>query len=103
MQKTNDLPLIIAHRGASALAPENTLAAFERAIEDRADGIEFDVRMAKDSVPIVFHDSTLQRMAQKKIRMSALTSTELQTLDIGAWFNSKHPKKAQEKFKGETV
>lgn len=103
MQKINDLPLIIAHRGASALAPENTLAAFERAIEDGADGIEFDVRMAKDGVPVVFHDSTLQRMAQKKIRTSHFTSAELRTLDVGSWFNLKHPKKAQDKFTGQTV
>ena len=49
-------PLIIAHRGASALAPENTFAAFQKAIEDGAEGIEFDVRLSKDGVPVVFHD-----------------------------------------------
>jgi glycerophosphoryl diester phosphodiesterase len=49
--QTNDVrPLIIAHRGASALAPENTFAAFRRAIDDQADGIEFDVRLAGDGV-----------------------------------------------------
>jgi hypothetical protein len=51
MHADGNKPLIIAHRGASALAPENTLAAFRKAIEDGADGIEFDVRIAKDGVP----------------------------------------------------
>ncbi|MGI9035696.1 MAG: glycerophosphodiester phosphodiesterase [Pyrinomonadaceae bacterium] len=103
MSEILKLPLIIAHRGASALAPENTLAAFRRAIDDGADGLEFDVQMAKDGVPVVFHDATLRRMAQKKIRTSELTSTELKNLDIGAWFNSKNPMRANDKFIGETV
>ncbi len=62
--KTKTLrPLKIAHRGASALAPENTLAAFRRAVDDGADGIEFDVRLARDGVAVVFHDPTLNRTA----------------------------------------
>ncbi|MDQ3819478.1 MAG: glycerophosphodiester phosphodiesterase, partial [Acidobacteriota bacterium] len=52
-------PLIIGHRGAAAVAPENTLASFERALRDGADGIEFDVRLARDGVPVVIHDATL--------------------------------------------
>ncbi|MDQ3754751.1 MAG: glycerophosphodiester phosphodiesterase, partial [Acidobacteriota bacterium] len=56
-------PLIIGHRGASAVAPENTLGAFARALDDGADGIEFDVRLARDGVPIVIHDATLKRTA----------------------------------------
>lgn len=81
------LPLIIAHRGASALAPENTLAAFKRAIDDGAEGIEFDVRLTRDGVPVVIHDATLERNGRRKaaylnslppnlpISMSALGST----------------------------
>ena len=103
MQTHGNKPLIIAHRGASALAPENTLAAFRRAIEDGADGIEFDVRIARDGVPVVFHDSTLRRMVKKEGRTSHFTSAELQTLDIGAWFNDKNPAKASGKFSGETI
>ena len=57
----SELPLIIGHRGASAIAPENTLAAFKRAIQDGADGIEFDVRLSQDGVPVVIHDATLAR------------------------------------------
>ena len=103
MHTNGSKPLIIAHRGASALAPENTLAAFQKAIEDGADGIEFDVRLAKDGVPVVFHDSTLRRMIKKEGRTSHFTSGELQTLDIGAWFNGKNPARASGKFSGETV
>ena len=50
-------PLIIGHRGASAHAPENTLAAFKMALDAGADGIEFDVQLSKDGVPVVIHDA----------------------------------------------
>ena len=103
MHANGNKPLIIAHRGASALAPENTLAAFQKAIEDGADGIEFDVRIAKDGVPVVFHDSTLKRIVRKEGRTSHFTSEQLQTLDVGAWFNGKNPSRASDKFSGETV
>ena len=103
MPENRKLPLIIAHRGASAEAPENTLAAFERAIAGGADGIEFDVRRAKDGVPIVFHDATLQRIARKKERASSFTSSELQRLNVGAWFKRSRPSKANPKFAGEAV
>ena len=103
MPKNDKSPLIIGHRGASALAPENTLGAFQKAIEDGADGLEFDVRLAKDGVPIVFHDATLRRIAGKNIRVTEFTSEELQTLDVGSWFNLKYPNRFNEKFSQETV
>lgn len=56
-------PLIIGHRGASELAPENTLAAFKRALTDGAAGVELDVRLASDGVPVVIHDANLRRPA----------------------------------------
>ncbi len=74
MEKNRNKPLIIAHRGASALAPENTLAAFQKAIEDGAEGIEFDVQLAKDGVPVVFHDFKLERIGRKKDRVADFTS-----------------------------
>ena len=97
------IPLIIAHRGASALAPENTLAAFQKAIEMGAEGVEFDVRLAKDGVPVVFHDANLRRIGQKAGFVSDFTSEELQNLDVGSWFNLKNPKKADDGFSAETV
>lgn len=103
MLKTGCSPLIIAHRGASAVAPENTLAAFQRAIDDGADGLEFDVRLAKDGVPVVIHDAHLRRLANKNVRVTNLTSEELENFDVGSWFNLKYPKKAVQKFSQETV
>ena len=85
----NKAPLIIGHRGASSVAPENTLAAFKRAIDDGADGIEFDVRLARDNVPVVIHDSSLKRTASINKAVSQLTSEELNAIDVGAWFKNR--------------
>jgi len=76
-------PLIIAHRGASAIAPENTMAAFREAIAAGADGIEFDVRLTRDSVPVIIHDSTLRRTTGLSHRIADLTLSELESLNIG--------------------
>lgn len=80
------VPLIIGHRGASAVAPENTMAAFREAIAVGADGIEFDVRLTKDGVPVVIHDSTLRRTGGLNQRIADLTSQELSKVDVGSWF-----------------
>lgn len=96
-------PLVVAHRGASALAPENTLAAFTRAIDDGAEGIEFDVRLAKDNVAFVFHDSTLSRTAKRDARLSDFTSAELAKLDIGSWFNQMSRKRADPVFSSQRI
>ena len=95
-------PLIIAHRGASANAPENTRAAFQKAIDDGADGIEFDVRLAKDGVPVVIHDPTLRRLAKIESRVADLTAGELSEIDVGSWFSRAYPKRAAQ-FSAETV
>lgn len=97
------MPLIIAHRGASAHAPENTFAAFRRAIDAGADGIELDVRLARDGVAVVFHDSSLKRIAGRKGKTAHFTSTELGSLDAGSWFNQHFPKFADPEFKKEGV
>ncbi|HEY0079452.1 MAG TPA: glycerophosphodiester phosphodiesterase family protein [Pyrinomonadaceae bacterium] len=100
---SDSTPLIIAHRGASAHAPENTLAAFARAFDDGADGLEFDVRLARDGVPVVIHDATLERTASRRLRVSALTSVELGTTDVGTWFNRRYPARARADFSAECV
>lgn len=82
-------PLILGHRGASAVAPENTLAAFSRAIEDGADGIEFDVRLSNDGLPVVIHDDTLNRTGMRSGVVSAMTAAQLQKVDVGSWFAKK--------------
>ena len=57
---------IFAHRGASGYAPENTLEAFALAITQGADGIELDVQLTKDGIPVVIHDETIDRVTEKK-------------------------------------
>lgn len=98
-----ETPLIVAHRGASAVAPENTLAAFQRAIECGADGIEFDVRLAGDGVPVVIHDQTLDRTAGRPARVSDVTSDELSQIDVGTWFNRANTELAAPEFENQTV
>jgi glycerophosphoryl diester phosphodiesterase len=84
--ETTRIPLIIGHRGASALAPENTLFAFAKAIEDGAEGLEFDVRLSRDGVPVVIHDETLLRTAGVNALVSDLTADELSRLDAAKLF-----------------
>jgi glycerophosphoryl diester phosphodiesterase len=103
MNITSDLPLIVAHRGASALAPENTLAAFRRAIEDGAEGIEFDVRLSKDGEAVVFHDADLKRIGGRDEKIVDFSFDELQKIDSGSWFNRAFPKFANERFSNETI
>ena len=74
--------LIIAHRGASAVAPENTIAAFQAAIDAGADGIEFDVRLAGDGVPVVIHDETLYRTAGVRGRVADMSFDQLSQFDV---------------------
>ena len=82
----NSRPLILGHRGASAVSPENTLGAFRRAMLDGADGIEFDVRLSRDQVPVVIHDASLKRTGLIDKMVSELTAEELQEIDVGHWF-----------------
>ena len=102
-QPTKHEPLIVAHRGASAYAPENTLAAIKLAIECGADGVEFDVQLARDGVPVVIHDQTLDRTALRAGVVSDHTSAALNEIDVGSWFNAKHPDRASSDFALQTV
>lgn len=79
-------PLIIGHRGASAVTPENTMAAFREAIRVGADGIEFDVRLSRDGFPVVIHDNTLHRTGGLPHRVADLDWSELSKVDVGSWF-----------------
>jgi len=96
-------PLIIGHRGASAVAPENTLASFARAFEDGADGIEFDVRLARDGVPVVIHDPSLLHTGLRRARVPKVTSARLGQIDVGSWFNRSHRRLARLQFTRQTV
>jgi len=97
------LPLIIAHRGSSATTPENTIAAFTKALDDDADGIELDVRLARDGVPVVIHDATLRRTGLIDGAVAQMTSVELAKIEVGSWFNQAKPREANESYASEGV
>lgn len=99
----NARPLIIAHRGASADAPENTMAAFRLAIDQGAEGVEFDVRLSRDGFPVVIHDATLKRTGGLDEAVATLTASELGQVDVGSWFDRKYSSMAGAGHKGETV
>ena len=89
MNDTQALPLprtVIAHRGASADAPENTLAAFAAARDRGARWIETDVKLSSDGVPIIMHDDTLERTTNGSGPVADHSWHELQRLDAGGWF-----------------
>jgi len=79
-------PIIFAHRGASAHAPENTLAAFELAVAQQADAIELDVKLSADGQVVVIHDSTVDRTTNGKGKVKDMTLAELKALDAGGFF-----------------
>lgn len=85
----------IAHRGASAYFPENTMAAFRGALEMQAEMIELDVMLSKDGVPVVFHDAKLNHHTDGSGPVNAYTLAELKKLDAGSWFN--------DEFAGEPI
>jgi glycerophosphoryl diester phosphodiesterase len=78
-------PEIIAHRGASHDAPENTLAAIKLAWEQNADAVEFDVYLSKDGQIVLMHDATTKRTAGVDRKVVDQTLAELQQLDVGSW------------------
>jgi glycerophosphoryl diester phosphodiesterase len=89
------IPLIIAHRGASEDAPENTLAAFKLAWEQGADGIEGDFRLSSDGVIVSMHDATTSRVSERRLNVARTTFEVLREVDVGSW---KDPKWASERI-----
>jgi glycerophosphoryl diester phosphodiesterase len=79
---------VIAHRGASGGAPENTMASFELAIEEHADWIELDVQEDADGRVIVAHDSDFMKVANNALKVWDATASDLTSLDIGSWFDT---------------
>lgn len=77
----------IAHRGASGHAPENTMGAFQKGFEMKADYIELDVQMTKDGELVVIHDTTVDRTTNGTGKVSDLTLEEIRQLDAGSWFS----------------
>lgn len=83
-------PLIVAHRGASFDAPENTLPAFELAWEKGADAIEGDFLLTKDNQIVCIHDKTTKRLSEQNLVVAESTLEQLKTLDVGSWKNEKY-------------
>lgn len=93
--KGNTMTLNIAHRGASAQAPENTMAAFEQAVELGADVIELDLHVSRNGELVVIHDVTLDRTTDGQGPVHARSLRELKQLDAGRWFS--------ERFTGQRI
>lgn len=79
------------------------MAAFARAFDDGADGIELDVRLAKDGVPVVIHDATLRRTGLAWGEVAKLTSDQLANENVGSWFNRAQPALAREEYEQQRV
>jgi glycerophosphoryl diester phosphodiesterase len=92
---TIKLPSIIAHRGASAYAPENTLAAIQSAADMGIDWVELDVKLTSDDVPIIFHDENLIRITDHDGLVKNTPYSHIKELDAGSWFG--------DSFIGETI
>ncbi|RLF16017.1 MAG: glycerophosphodiester phosphodiesterase [Thermoprotei archaeon] len=75
--------LVIAHRGASAYEPENTVRSVLKAVEMGVDAVEVDVRLSRDGVPVVVHDEDLWRVARVKVKVRELSLSQLKRLDVG--------------------
>ena len=86
---------IIAHRGGSNLAPENTMAAFQNALKLGVDMIEIDIEQTIDSYVVVIHDTKVDRTTNGKGKVDSLTYSYIKTLDAGSWYDSR--------FKGEKI
>ncbi|WP_035512835.1 glycerophosphodiester phosphodiesterase [Halalkalibacillus halophilus] len=80
---------VFAHRGASKQAPENTLVAFELANQYGANGIELDVHLTKDHVPVIIHDENIRRTTNGVGFVQSYTFEELASFDAGSWYNPK--------------
>lgn len=83
MSQGNRAPFVVAHRGASAARPEHTLAAYERALEEGADGVECDVRLTRDGHLVCVHDRTVDRTSDATGLVSELTLDELRDMNFG--------------------
>ena len=87
---TSTLGRIVAHRGASRVAPENTLAAFREASRQGARWLEFDVSLLGDDTPVVHHDETLERCTDGTGPLARLSATDLAGIDAGSWFGARY-------------
>lgn len=95
--------LVIAHRGASADAPEHTMESYRLAMEMDADYIEIDLQMTRDGVLIALHDVSVDRTTDGSGEVSEMDLAEIKQLDAGSWFNEKNPDNANDEFTGARI
>jgi glycerophosphoryl diester phosphodiesterase len=97
--------IVIGHRGASAYAPEHTLASYDLALALGADYLEQDLQMTRDGVLVVLHDETLDRTTGGGCRGRVIDHTleEVQRCDAGSWFNAAHPDRARPEYAGARI
>lgn len=88
-------PIIIAHRGSSFIAPENTVAAAKLAWQQNADAVELDIYLSKDNRVVVMHDGNTKRTTGQEYKIAETSSDVLRSLDAGSWKN--------EQYKGEKI
>lgn len=105
---SNVTPIVIAHRGASAYAPEHTFASWDMALEMGADYLEHDLQMTADGALVVLHDDTLDRTARGPTEhcagaVNAKTLAQLAHCEVGSWFNDAHPELASEEFAHQPI
>ncbi len=89
------LPRLIAHRGLSAYAPENTLSAVRAAHDADCPWVELDVQLLGDGTPVIWHDATVNRCSDDRARLADITLPEARRLDVGSWFD--------DRFRGERM
>lgn len=99
---------VIAHRGASYYAPEHTIAAYDLAMQMRADWLEQDLQMTRDGHLVVLHDDSLDRTARGPRDLCTglvreRTLAELERCEVGSWFNAEHPERAEDRYVGERI
>ncbi len=101
-------PIVIAHRGASAYAPEHTFASWDLALEMGADYLEHDLQMTADGELVLLHDDTLDRTARGPAEdctgtVNTKTAEQLRHCEVGSWFNDAHPEIANEGFATQRI
>ena len=104
-------PVVIAHRGASIVAPESTAPAYKIARDHGSDYLEADLQRTRDGEIVIFHDTTLERTTnieevfpgRKQEEIGEFTLEELRKLDMGSWFNQKNPGRARKSYKNQQI
>ncbi|MBM7096703.1 glycerophosphodiester phosphodiesterase [Bacillus sp. H-16] len=102
-ERTENEVKVIAHRGASGHAPEQTMPALNKAVKMESDWMELDIQMTADGELVAFHDDEVDRTTDGEGEVGDYTLEELKELDAGSWFNEEYPEKADESYEGAEI